>query len=455
MLKGLHSLLVADLLHALAAMGHGDEIAVVDANFPAASVGRRVIGLPGASAPEALAAILTVLPLDTAVTPAAFTMRVVGDPDAVPAAVADFAAVFTEQGLGDSEIGHLERRAFYDRAHEAFAIVHTGEFAALWQHPARQGRRQRLSVSSVEQQVVARSISSGGKIASCHYLPDPSAMAVARFRTLVAIVVAAFAVALPLPARAVDYTDIWWAPCAPGPNCDIVTGHENGWGVNFVQNEDVVFATFYVYDANKQPIWVSSPMFVYCRWQLQRRSQFVDRLVFRRPLDRLFGDQSRIGDVYADVRKHGDTHLQRQQRSGIPNSVVTKNIDRSTFRTIVLGGSYNGGQAGAYSGCSTSASNGPYIDRYDLTVSHDTIGGVVTLSFKFIGGLSCVFSGALQQSGQLYSVPSASYVCSDGLNTNASLSEVKATSLGIEGRFSAPNVGGGCREDASFSAVLQ
>jgi L-fucose mutarotase len=127
MLKGLHPLLVADLLHALAAMGHGDEIAVVDANFPAASVGRRVIGLPGASAPEALAAILTVLPLDTAVTPAALTMRVVGDSDAVPAPVADFAAVFTKLGFGDSEIGHLERQAFYDRAREAFAIVHTGE----------------------------------------------------------------------------------------------------------------------------------------------------------------------------------------------------------------------------------------------------------------------------------------------------------------------------------------
>ncbi len=455
MLKGLHSLLVADLLHALAAMGHGDEIAVVDANFPAASVGRRVIGLPGASAPEALAAILTVLPLDTAVTPAAFTMRVVGDPDAVPAAVADFAAVFTEQGLGDSEIGHLERRAFYDRAHEAFAIVHTGEFAALWQHPARQGRRQRLSVSSVEQQVVARSISSGGKIASCHYLPDPPAMAVARFRTLVAIVVAAFAVALPLPARAVDYTDIWWAPCAPGPNCDIVTGHENGWGVNFVQNEDVVFATFYVYDANKQPIWVSSPMFVTAGGSYSGDLNLSTGSFFGGPWTGSSATKVGSATFTPTSASTGILTYNVSNVPGIPNSVVTKNIDRSTFRTIVLGGSYNGGQAGAYSGCSTSASNGPYIDRYDLTVSHDTIGGVVTLSFKFIGGLSCVFSGALQQSGQLYSVPSASYVCSDGLNTNASLSEVKATSLGIEGRFSAPNVGGGCREDASFSAVLQ
>ncbi len=127
MLKGLHPLLTGDLLHALAAMGHGDEIAVVDANFPAASVGRRVIELPGASAPDALAAILTVFPLDTTVAPAAITMQVVEDPEAVPEPVADFAAVFTEQGLGDSEIGHLERHAFYERARGAFAVVRTGE----------------------------------------------------------------------------------------------------------------------------------------------------------------------------------------------------------------------------------------------------------------------------------------------------------------------------------------
>jgi L-fucose mutarotase len=127
MLKGLHPLLVPDLVHALASMGHGDEIAVVDANFPASSVGRRVIELAGASAPEALAAILTVLPLDTMVVPAAFTMQVVGDAGAVPEPVADFAAVLTAQGLGDSEIGALERHAFYDRARDAFAVVRTGE----------------------------------------------------------------------------------------------------------------------------------------------------------------------------------------------------------------------------------------------------------------------------------------------------------------------------------------
>jgi L-fucose mutarotase len=79
MLKGIHPLLHADLLHALAAMGHGDAIAIVAA------------------------------------------------PEDIPAPVAEFAAVFTAHGLADLEIGRLPREAFYARAREAFAIVRTGE----------------------------------------------------------------------------------------------------------------------------------------------------------------------------------------------------------------------------------------------------------------------------------------------------------------------------------------
>jgi len=64
-------------------------------------------------------------------------------------------------------------------------------------------------------------------------------------------------------------------------------------------------------------------------------------------------------------------------------------------------------------------------------------------------------SGRLEQFGQLYRITAANYACSDGLNTNASIGELQATGLGLEGRFSAPAVGGGCREDARFGAVLQ
>ena len=127
MLLRIHLLLTADLLHALASMGHGDEIAIVDANFPAASVGKRVVSLPGADSPAVLAAVLTIFPLDTSTKPAAFTMEVAGDPLAVPEPVAAFAVSFTQHGHANIEIGILERHAFYERARRAFVVVRTGE----------------------------------------------------------------------------------------------------------------------------------------------------------------------------------------------------------------------------------------------------------------------------------------------------------------------------------------
>ncbi len=127
MLKGIPPLVTPDLLHALASMGHGDEIAIVDANFPSATVGERVIAVAGAGSHEVLAAVLALLPLDAAGGTPVWTMEVIGDPDAIPAPVADFAAVLADHDLGDVEIGRLERHAFYDRARGAYAIVRTGE----------------------------------------------------------------------------------------------------------------------------------------------------------------------------------------------------------------------------------------------------------------------------------------------------------------------------------------
>ena len=127
MLIGLDPLLTPDLLHALASMGHGDEIAIVDANFPATSSAQRLITLDGIDAPRALDAVLSVLPLDHMVAQPARVMAVVGDPAAIPPAVADFARVLKGR-LGHAHKPHpVERHAFYVEAKRCYAILRTGE----------------------------------------------------------------------------------------------------------------------------------------------------------------------------------------------------------------------------------------------------------------------------------------------------------------------------------------
>jgi L-fucose mutarotase len=127
MLKGIDPLLNADLLFILAAMGHGDEIVLVDANFPAAASARRLVRQDAADAPTVLRAVLSLLPLDEFVPDPAQVMEVVGDPAAVPPVVSEFQAAVDAAEGRPVAIGRLERFAFYERAQAAFALVATGE----------------------------------------------------------------------------------------------------------------------------------------------------------------------------------------------------------------------------------------------------------------------------------------------------------------------------------------
>jgi L-fucose mutarotase len=127
MLRGIDPLLTPDLLKILREMGHGDEIAVVDANYPAATDARRLVRLPGADATEALRAILSLLPLDTYVDCAAHCMAVVGDPDRTEPIMVEFQILIDEIGGAKTKLGRIERFAFYDRVKTAFAVVSTSE----------------------------------------------------------------------------------------------------------------------------------------------------------------------------------------------------------------------------------------------------------------------------------------------------------------------------------------
>jgi L-fucose mutarotase len=127
MLKDLDPLLSPDLLHALASMGHGDEIVIADAHFPGATMARRLIRLDGVDATRVIRAIVSVMPLDTFVDAPAAGMQVVGDSEAVPEAVADFGRALHAAEGRKIRIEMVERRAFYERSRAAYAVVQTGD----------------------------------------------------------------------------------------------------------------------------------------------------------------------------------------------------------------------------------------------------------------------------------------------------------------------------------------
>ena len=127
MLLGIDPLLTPELLMILRAMGHGDEIAIVDANYPAKSNSRRLVRLDGVDVSQVLTAVLSVLPLDSFVKAPANCMQVVGKPKEVPPAVADFQTLVDKLSTLKTKIARIERFGFYERAKTCFAIVATSD----------------------------------------------------------------------------------------------------------------------------------------------------------------------------------------------------------------------------------------------------------------------------------------------------------------------------------------
>ena len=132
MLKNLDPALSADLLYALKSMGHGDTLVLADANFPSDSIARqtvlgKVIRMDNISAPRALKAILSVLPLDTPLQPSVGRMEVIGKPDEIPEIQKEIQAEIDAAEGKPAPMYSIERQAFYETAKKAYCVVATGE----------------------------------------------------------------------------------------------------------------------------------------------------------------------------------------------------------------------------------------------------------------------------------------------------------------------------------------
>ena len=129
MLKGIPSILSPGLLKILMEMGHGDELAIGDGNFPAASMAQRLVRCDGHGVPEVLDAILRFYPLDTYVDAPVALMAVVAGDAVEPTIWQTYREIIGKRSPEASRIEFVERFAYYDRARSAYAIVATGESA--------------------------------------------------------------------------------------------------------------------------------------------------------------------------------------------------------------------------------------------------------------------------------------------------------------------------------------
>jgi len=141
MLIGIDVVLNADILYILRAMGHGDDIAIVDATFPVESHARRFVRSEGCDLNRMLGAVLKLLPIDRDEPEAAVGMQVIGEPERQMPAHSDIAKLVSEATGGAIPLVLLERFSFYERAQTAFAIVATGELRDYGNVILRKGDR--------------------------------------------------------------------------------------------------------------------------------------------------------------------------------------------------------------------------------------------------------------------------------------------------------------------------
>jgi len=127
MLKGMSPLLGPDLLYALAAMGHGDTLVLVDAHFPAQSSAAMCIRADGVACADLLDAILPLFELDAYCDAPVKMMQAVEGDQIPPDVIADYRAAIDRHQPEIGKTAFIDRFEFYDQADAAFAIVQTGE----------------------------------------------------------------------------------------------------------------------------------------------------------------------------------------------------------------------------------------------------------------------------------------------------------------------------------------
>jgi hypothetical protein len=247
---------------------------------------------------------------------------------------------------------------------------------------------------------------------------------------LAAALLAAAAAAHGATSFSTDVTDLWWNP------------NESGWGVNLIQQNNVIFATFFVYDTNSRAHW-------YAASNLTGAANADGTLTFIGPLYETQGPYfGGSFDPSAVVRNQVGTAA---LRFTLPNAgtlsytvngtQVVKQITRQTWAVNDATGQYSGWRSTrvvAQGGCQPTS--GPAI----LTAFTGIQLAQSTTAFSMRGALgtsgTCQFTGDYSQQGHM-GASSGTYTCTNGLQGTYQLTEIEATLYGFFARYNGTEQG--------------
>ena len=225
-------------------------------------------------------------------------------------------------------------------------------------------------------------------------------------------------------ATLTNYSDLWWTPA------------EAGWGVNAAQQADLMFLTFYVYGANRQPVWYTA-LVVDQGAQPDGTTLFAGNLYqsagpsFAGPFDPAEVTTTAVGTATFRARSTTSATL-----TYVVNGVtVNKEIERFALRPDNLAGSYLGGTSDITSSCTIPANNG-FRSEENGAFTVTQVGTVFELRSP-----TCTYTGTHSQKGQVGRVE-GTYACGNGASGEITFFDLRVEPGGISGRYTGR--GSGC-----------
>ena len=238
-------------------------------------------------------------------------------------------------------------------------------------------------------------------------------------RHLIAALCFALATSAQASTNSSEISDLWYAP------------GEDGWGVNIVLQNNVGFATFYVYDTNRNPVWFTAVL-SFSSGYVWSGNLYADRGPW-------FGgayDPATVAERQAGTASFTLQYLDQAILTyTIDGVTVNKSMKRLTFVGENYSGTYAGGYSVRLSGCTPSSANG--IEEIAGYLAVTQTGTAFNISATATG-LTCTFNGTYLQYGKLGQVD-GTYSCSNGTSGPFQLVEMTPTISGFTARVSGHN----------------
>ena len=244
-----------------------------------------------------------------------------------------------------------------------------------------------------------------------------------------AAALAAVAALLAFPAGAntsslPDYSDLWYTPA------------ESGWGLNVIQNNNIIFMTMYVYGTDNTPRWyVASGMVANQAGNVFTGALYrTNGAYFGAAWDGSLSQTIPVGNATLTFASQNSAVLSYN----VDNVTVTKTISRFGFTTDTFTGPYFGGHIALGSGCGNANPDYYIVNRF--TATHPTAS---TVRFQVdinttSGSATCVYQGSYTKTGRVGQITDGGWACAGAAQNSGTftMSDIQLSANGFTARFS-------------------